>query len=113
VTDERAKRLGVRQLRFRQPRHSPARTVVFVRKRQRAGFWSLFAVQTPGAPLLSLERIGDAVRVFWPKPATGFVLDQNLTVTGVWSQVSLPYATHISITVPLPVENKFYRLRSP
>src|SRR4030095_11668644 len=41
------------------------------------GFWSLFAVQTPGAPLLSIERQGAAVRVFWPLPATGFVLDQS------------------------------------
>ena len=81
------------------------------------GFWGIVsAVQMPGAPLLSIERIGGAVRVFWPKPSTGFVLDQSLTVTGAWSQVSFPYTTNttdISITVPSAAGNKFYRLRFP
>jgi hypothetical protein len=81
------------------------------------GFWGIVSVvQSPGAPLLSIERIGDAVRVFWPKPSAGFVLDQSLTVTGTWSQVPFPYttnATDLSITVPSPVGNKFYRLRFP
>lgn len=78
------------------------------------GFWSLFAVPTPGAPMLSLERTGGTVRVFWPKPSAGFVLDQSLTVNGAWSQVPLPYttsATDISVSVPSPVGNRFYRLR--
>jgi len=80
------------------------------------GFWSLFTLQTPGAPRLSIERNGGNVRIFWPKPSTGFVLDQSLKATGTWSQVSFPYTTNltdISITVPAPVGNKFYRLRSP
>jgi hypothetical protein len=81
------------------------------------GFWGILsAVQSPGAPLLSIERVGGAVRVFWPKPSAGFVLDQSLTVTGIWSQVSFPYATNaadVSITVPSPAGNKFYRLRQP
>ena len=81
------------------------------------GFWGItVAVQTPGGPLLSVERLGDAVRVYWPTKTIGFVLDQSPTVTGAWSQVSFPYATNatqISITVPSPVGNKFYRLRKP
>ena len=81
------------------------------------GFWGIVSVvQLPGAPRLSIERIGGAVRVFWPKPSVGFVLDQSLTVTGAWSQVSFPYttnATDISITVPAPMGNSFYRLRFP
>lgn len=73
-------------------------------------------MQTPGAPLLSIAWQGADVRVFWPLPGTGFVLDQSLTVTGAWSQVSFPYttnATDISITVPAQAGNKFYRLRKP
>ena len=81
------------------------------------GFWGIItAVQTPGAPLLSVEQVGNAVRIYWLRPATGFVLDQSLTVTGAWSQVAFPYttnATQISITVPAPAGNKFYRLRQP
>jgi hypothetical protein len=81
------------------------------------GFWSgVNLLQTPGAPLLAAEQLGGGnVRVFWPLPATGFVLDQSLTVTGTWSQVAFPYATnatHISITVPA-VGDRFYRLRKP
>lgn len=81
-----------------------------------SGFWSVFAVQTPGGPRLSVARQGADVRVFWPLPATGYLLDQSLTVTGTWSQVAFPYttnATEISITVSEPATNRFYRLRKP
>ena len=80
------------------------------------GFWSIFTVPTPDAPLLSVDRQGTAVRVFWPLPATGYVLDQSLTVTGAWSQVAFPYTTNvngISVSTPAPVGIKFYRLRKP
>ena len=87
------------------------------------GFWALpGAVQTPGAPLLSVEQLaGNNVRVFWPLPATGFVVDQATSLvsppaTNAWSQVAFPYqtnATHISITLTSPPGNKFYRLRKP
>jgi hypothetical protein len=80
------------------------------------GFWSLFAVQTPGAPLLSVERQGQTVRVFWPLSATGFVLEQSLTVAGGWSPVSSLFATNatgISISAPAPAGTRFYRLRKP
>jgi len=86
------------------------------------GFWALpSAVQTPGAPLLSVEQLaGHNVRVYWPLPATGFVLDQATSLvsppaTNAWSQVAFPYqtnATQISITVASS-GNKFYRLRKP
>lgn len=85
------------------------------------GFWAgAIAVQTPGAPLLSIERVGNNVRVFWPLPATDFVLDQAAVLTGSptngWSQVAFPYATNatqISVTVPMPAGNRYYRLRKP
>lgn len=81
------------------------------------GFWGIVSVvQSPGAPLLSIARTGGDVRIFWPKPSTSFFLDQSLTVTGVWSQVSSPFttnATDISVTVPSPAGNRFYRLRNP
>ena len=81
------------------------------------GFWGIVsAIQTPGAPLLSIQRVGGGVRVLWPKPATDWLLDQSLTVTGVWSQVAFPYATNatdISVLVPAATGNRFYRLRRP
>jgi hypothetical protein len=75
------------------------------------------AVQTPGAPILSIEQTNGSVRVFWPTPASGYVLDETTTLTGSpsipWVQVGFPYqtnTTHIFITVPAPVGNRFYRL---
>jgi len=81
------------------------------------GFWSFVSlVQSPGAPLLSIERLGTGLRVFWPRPATDFVLEWSPAVgTGaVWAQVPFPYttnATEISQSVPSPAGNRFYRLR--
>jgi hypothetical protein len=80
------------------------------------GFWSVLAIQTPGAPLLSVERQGPAVRVFWPVATPGFVLDQSPTAAGAWSQVPFPYATNatdISVSVSTPGGNRFFRLRQP
>ena len=84
------------------------------------GFWGFVgAVQTAGAPLLTIERVGVNVHVFWPQPATGYLLDQTTALGGPpssWLQVAFPYqtnASHISITTPAPVGTKFYRLRKP
>jgi hypothetical protein len=86
------------------------------------GFWGVIAIQTPGAPLLSVELTNGTVRVFWPSPATDFLLDQTMALASPpaaisWSQVARATyqtnATQIFITVPAPVGNKFYRLRKP
>jgi len=84
------------------------------------GFWSVVAaVQTPGAPLLSITRSNAAAIVSWPLPATGWLLDQTSTLTGApspWTPVTLPYATNatrITITEPAPIGDRFYRLRQP
>src|SRR5262249_53060692 len=86
------------------------------------GFWSLLSVvQTPGAPLLSIEQLPGGVRVFWPVPATGFVLEKSPALSSsppatVWSLVPIATyqtnATQISVTVSPPVGSTFYRLRS-
>ena len=84
------------------------------------GFWGVAEViQTEGAPVLYAAKAGASVVIFWEKPATGFVLDETAALTPSpisWSQVPFPYqtnATHIFVTVPAPVGNKFYRLRKP
>jgi hypothetical protein len=84
------------------------------------GFWGVVALQTPGAPALKIKQLaGGSVRVFWPLPATDFVLEcvtnlVNAPATNAWSLVPMPYQTNaseISITVPAPTGRKFYRLR--
>jgi|SRR5262245_5787345 len=84
------------------------------------GFWGIVnAIQTPGAPLLSIAQSNGTAVVFWPLPASGFVLDRTSALTGgppSWTPVAFPYqtnATHIYITVPMPSGNNFYRLRKP
>ena len=88
------------------------------------GFWSIVsAIQTPGAPFLTVTRnpVTGAVSISWPQPADGYLLDQVTTLplpptTIPWSQVGFPYQTNsgvISITVPAPAGNRYYRLRKP
>ena len=81
------------------------------------GFWALFAVPTPGAPLLKifLTPTNTAV-VSWPAPSTGFGLQQNTDLrTTNW----LPPAETVStngetkfIIVRPPTGQRFYRLKN-
>jgi hypothetical protein len=72
-------------------------------------------------PQLSIERAGGGLRVFWPLPATGFVLDEvpalNASPVTGWSTVPVASyqtnATHVSLSIPQPSGQKFYRLRRP
>lgn len=82
------------------------------------GFWGIIAaIQTEGAPRLSVEFTNNVVRVHWPLPGTDWVLEQTNRVTGpsgVWPAVTPPYATNetqIYITIPAPVGDRFYRLQ--
>ncbi len=82
------------------------------------GFWSIIqAVQTDGAPILSiLYPSPGTVTVSWAL-APGYFLEQSSTLSGTpppWGQVSpSTYQTNagtVSITVPIAPGSKFYRL---
>jgi len=82
------------------------------------GFWALIAVQTPGAPYLTIQLIAPGTALIsWPAPSTGFVLQQiaDLTKTN-WSSVTNSVTStngFNQVTVsPLP-GNKYYRLENP
>ena len=83
------------------------------------GFWSLYAVQTPGAPLLSIARTTtNTVAVLWPSPSTDWVLQQNTnSVSSVnWSNVTATIqddGTNKTLIVNPPTGNRFYRLFKP
>jgi hypothetical protein len=85
------------------------------------GFWGLIsAVQTPGAPLLSVTRTPtNTVLVSWPGPEAGWRLQAttNLTATPVvWTPLPPPYqvsGTNLSFIEAAPTGNKFYRLQKP
>ena len=49
------------------------------------GFWSLYAVQTPGAPLLTITYIGNQAVVSWSPSVTGWTLQTNANLaTPAW-----------------------------
>ena len=82
------------------------------------GFWSLLAVQTPGAPLLTIRLTSpNTALVSWPSTSTGFTLQQNADLnTANW--VAAPQAVSDNgatkfILVNPPVGNRFYRLFKP
>jgi hypothetical protein len=84
------------------------------------GFWSIVAaIQTPGAPTLSVVLTNGLVRVSWPQPAPNWVLEQTSTLTGtppLWTGIGPPYqtnTTHHYLTVPSAQGHTFYRLKKP
>jgi hypothetical protein len=82
------------------------------------GFWALYAVQTPGAPILSIKlTTTNATMVYWPSPSTGFNLqaNSNLTTTN-WAtpaETVQDNGTIKYIIVNPPTGNRFYRLFKP
>ena len=82
------------------------------------GFWGIIAaVQTPGAPLLSitLNPQLSTINVAWPSPSTGWELQQNTnSVSSVnWSDVTDTIqddGTTKTLIVNPPAGNRFYRL---
>lgn len=82
------------------------------------GFWSLFAIQTPGAPLLSITLTStNTARVSWPFPSAGFSLQQNASLaTTNWTVVPQTVTNNgvfNYIIVNPPAGNRFYRLLKP
>ena len=84
------------------------------------GFWSLYAMQTAGAPTLNIARTPtNTVVVFWRIPVADWRLDTATTLVGgslLWTEVSPPYETNglnLQFREPTPIGNKFYRLHRP
>ena len=79
------------------------------------GFWAFIAaVQTPGAPLLTVKIVSTNAIISWPTPPTAFTLQQNgnLSTTN-WSTVSQTVVTNAgtnSVTVPA-IGSLYFRLK--
>src|ERR1019366_6830439 len=77
------------------------------------GFWSLYALQTPGAPLLTITFSGNQAIVSWPLSVTGWTLQTNNNLsTGTWGNYLGPVVNN-SATVTSKVGNLFFRLTQP
>ncbi|MGP8240135.1 MAG: hypothetical protein ACLQVW_32630 [Limisphaerales bacterium] len=75
------------------------------------GFWSLYAVQTPGAPLLTISYSGNHAIVSWPSSVTGWTLQTNVNLAaGIWGNYLGPVVNN-SVTNAPPTGNLFFRLK--
>ena len=81
------------------------------------GFWSLYSVQTPGAPSLRIFFTNNTAVVAWPAPSTGFTLHVNTNLaTTNWvaagGTVNVVGSENQVVLAP-PTGNRYYRLKSP
>jgi hypothetical protein len=77
------------------------------------GFWSLFAVQTLGAPLLTITYIGNQAIVSWSPSATGWALQTNANLaTPTWGNYLGPVVNNSTTNSP-PKGTVFFRLTHP
>src|ERR1035438_65513 len=75
------------------------------------GFWSLYAVQTPGAPLLTITHVGNQAVVSWSPSVTGWTLQTNANLaTPTWGNY-LGTVVNNSVTNAPPKGNVFFRLK--
>jgi hypothetical protein len=82
------------------------------------GFWTVYAVQSQGAPLVRIKMTGaNAVMVYWPSPSTGFNLQVNTDLSpSNWNAPSETVnddGTNKYILITAPIGKAFYRLKSP
>ena len=80
------------------------------------GFWAVTAVQTPGAPLLTIRPgAANSIIISWPSPSAGFLLQQSASLgTPGWGNFSGSTnndGTTKSVTIQPPTGNKFFRLQ--
>ncbi len=80
------------------------------------GFWALYAVQSQGAPLLSISRTPtNTVLISWPSPSTGFVLQQNSNLmTSNWvtvPQTPVDNGITVSVIINPPTGSWYFRLK--
>ena len=75
------------------------------------GFWSIYAVQTTGAPLLTITHVGNKAIVSWPPSVTGWTLQTNVNLaTPAWGNY-LGNVVNNSVTNAPPKGNLFFRLK--
>jgi hypothetical protein len=74
------------------------------------GFWSLYAVQTPGAPTLYITRSPGQAVVFWDPSVTGFTLQTNANLsTATWGNYLGQVVNNRATNAP-PAGTVFFRL---
>jgi hypothetical protein len=77
------------------------------------GFWALYAVQTAGAPFLTITHSGNQAIISWNSSATGWTLQTNNNLaTGSWGNYAGSVINNSVTNSPL-TGNLFFRLSHP
>ncbi len=78
------------------------------------GFWAIYAVQAPGAPLLTITHAGNKAVVSWDSSVTGWTLQTNvnLATPATWGDYLGPIVNNTATNTP-PPNNLFFRLKGP
>jgi len=77
------------------------------------GFWALYAVQTPGAPRLTITPAGAGQAIIsWTPNTPGYVLQSTDSLSPT-NWVNAPSGANNPATVPVNVPARFYRLFHP
>ena len=75
------------------------------------GFWALYAVQTPAAPLLTITYVGNQAIVSWSPSAAGWTLQTNANLaTPTWGNYLGTVVNNRATNSP-PKGNVFFRLK--
>ena len=75
------------------------------------GFWAIYAVNIPGAPALTITRLGNKAVVSWPSSVTGWTLQTNVNLaTTNWGNYLGPIVNNSCTNAP-PPNNLFFRLK--
>lgn len=77
------------------------------------GYWAIYAVQTPGAPFLTIVYSGNQAIVSWPSSATGWTLQTNSNLSRTnWANYGGAVVNNAVTNSPL-AGNLFFRLTHP
>jgi len=75
------------------------------------GFWSLIAVQTPGAPVLNITSGGNLAVISWDTAVTGWTLQTNVNLaTATWGNYLGTVVNNTVTNKPTP-RNLYFRLK--
>ena len=81
------------------------------------GFWSIFAVQAPGLPVLSIARTGPSTATVWWMPGSGsYTLQTNASLATPAGWVNFGGTINSSggtnsVTISPPTGNLYFRLK--
>jgi hypothetical protein len=75
------------------------------------GFWAIYAIQTAGAPLLTITLVNNKAIVSWPSSSTGWILQTNTDLlTATWGNYQGSVVNN-SVTNTPPPKDLFFRLK--